>query len=155
MDHQLGVFARINPRRVERAEALAYFARFRGNPQFFQRWLQALALSPTAGLAAVAERVAAEIASELGFPARWRGMTAIQRSMARLLAEEVDEPYGAPAGERAAILTRRTGAPSVAQRQAAIRWLTNNGLADRIAGAWRLADPLFADWIAARGPDEF
>jgi hypothetical protein len=155
VDHQLAVFARINPRRIDRAEALAFFARFRGNPQFFQRWLQALALSPTAGLAASAETVAAQIAGELGFPARWRGMTPIQRAMARLLAEDGDEPYGAAAGTRTAALMRQAQAPTVPQRQAAMRWLVNNGVADKAAGAWQLADPLFADWIAARGAEEF
>ncbi len=150
VDHQLGVFHAVYRRRLDRAVALDFFAQFGANPMFFQRWLVTLGLNPAMTEAAAADETAARLAAELGLADMWRGWPPLRRAMARLLAERAEAPYGEAAGARLAALTGAPAAPAPAQRQAALRWLVRNGLADQVAGAWRLADPVFEAWVLAQ-----
>ncbi|MFT3996921.1 MAG: hypothetical protein QM667_05910, partial [Asticcacaulis sp.] len=105
VDHQLGVFKNKARRRIDRGEALGAFARIGRNPLFFQQWLIALmahdGLTPETAIAHVLD----ELGAQFGFDRAWRDLSALQRAVLRLLAEEVAQLYAETSTARMAQLT--------------------------------------------------
>ena len=91
--HQVGAFHKTFRSKVGLDVALNYFERFGRNPLFLQRWLNALPLSPDPESAR--SRVEEELADEFDFERVWLGLTATQRLALRMVADDVDKPYGA------------------------------------------------------------
>lgn len=154
VDHQLAMFARTYRRRLDRAAALRFFARFEANPMFFQRWLVTLGLDPGLSEDAASAETARALALQLDFDGRWRGLTPLQRAMARLIADRAEGLFGEEAAPRLAELAGAP-APAPAARQTALRLLDRRGIAERGEAGWRIGDPLFEAWIRDLGPDAF
>jgi len=153
VDFQCGVFRKVYRRRLSRDAAGHAFKRFRGNPFIFRQWLSLL--GSNAGLTEMdAEaRVLRDLAAQLDFDRVWMRFTGEQRAVARLLAERAHGLFGSAAEPRLTALIGQ--APSPSARQSAIRLLQRQGRADQFDREWRLADPLFEEWVLDRAPEDF
>lgn len=154
VDHQLSAFRATSKAKVDRSVAVGTFHRFGRSPLLFQRWLTTIAFHPELGAQAAATEVQTEIAAEFGFPRQWISLTPVQRATARALAENVERIYGREGIGRIAELAG-SARVDTSQVQTALKRLERTGLADRFAGSWHLADPIFAAWVLERPQSDF
>lgn len=153
VDHQLAVFARTYRRRLQRNAALTWFHRFNRNAELFNQWLMVLGMNLALSEAEASQTMAAALHDSFGFARLWRDLTPLQRAIARLVADEEPGLFGTAVLPR---LTALTGfGPAVAERQAALRLLVRRDLVDKADGQWRIADPLFQDFVQTRGAGDF
>ncbi len=152
VDHVVAVFRRTSKRTLGRDAMLDAFDRLHRNPYFFRLLVQRMLYDPEHTVDSALEDVRERIATELGYPEAWLGLTALQRETARALAEGGSRPYSRDF--RTALGAAMGGdVPTAARVQAALRRLERLGIADAARGVWELADPGFAGWIAAGGEE--
>lgn len=154
VDHQLMAVKATSKAKVDRSQALSVFERFDRNPQFFQRWLMAIALNPYFEAEDAVDAVQAEVAEEFGYAEQWLSLKPIQRLVARLLAEQVEQIYGRSGEQRIAELGHKP-IPTKSALQSAINRLSRLGLIDKWDEGWRIADPLFENWVKERPRSDF
>jgi predicted AAA+ superfamily ATPase len=155
VDHQLRAFKAAYRRPLDRAEALLFFRRFNSFPEVFNRWLTTLGQNPAMSAAEASLRTADEIARQFDHAGIWRGLSALMRAMARVVAERRPGLFGDGAGPRLAELLRQAEPPAAAQRQSALRTLLRRRVVDQIEKDYHVADPLFEPWILDRTPEDF
>ena len=152
VDHVVAVFRKTAKRRLDRAGMVDAFDRLHRNPYFLRLLVQRMLYDPEHTVGSALEDVRERIATELGYPEAWLGLTPLQRETARALAAGASRPFSQDF--RGALGAALGGdAPSAARVQAALRRLERLGIVDAARGVWELADPGFGGWIAAGGED--
>ncbi len=152
VDHVVAVFRKTAKRRLDRAGMVDAFDRLHRNPYFLRLLVQRILYDPEHTVGSALEDVRERIATELGYPEAWLGLTPLQRETARALAAGASRPFSQDF--RGALGAALGGdAPSAARVQAALRRLERLGIVDAARGVWELADPGFGGWIAAGGED--
>ena len=152
VDHVVAVFRKTAKRRLDRAGMVDAFDRLHRNPYFLRLLVQRILYDPEHTVGSALEDVRERIATELGYPEAWLGLTPLQRETARALAAGASRPFSQDF--RGALGAALGGdAPSAARVQAALRRLERLGIVDAARGVWELADPGFGGWIAAGGDD--
>ncbi len=152
VDHVVAVFRKTAKRRLDRAGMVDAFDRLHRNPYFLRLLVQRILYDPEHTVGSALEDVRERIATDLGYPEAWLGLTPLQRETARALAAGASRPFSQDF--RGALGAALGGdAPSAARVQAALRRLERLGIVDAARGVWELADPGFGGWIAAGGED--
>ncbi len=152
VDHVVAAFRKTAKRRLDRAGMVDAFDRLHRNPYFLRLLVQRILYDPEHTVGSALEDVRERIATELGYPEAWLGLTPLQRETARALAAGASRPFSQDF--RGALGAALGGdAPSAARVQAALRRLERLGIVDAARGVWELADPGFGGWIAAGGED--
>ena len=97
-----------------------------------------------------------ELAEEFGFHRLWLNLRPIQRAVARLIADSVQNIYTETEINKIADMTGKVP-PSTSQLQSAILRLSRQGIIDREKSRepWMVSDPLLAAWIRSRPVSDF
>lgn len=154
VNHQIEAFRKSSKAALDRPTAMEVFETFERNPLFFQRWLTTVALHPDWSPRDAVDRVQEELSEEFGFGKIWLGLSAVQRLVARLLADHVTQLYGQAGADHIETLT---GAPSPnsSSLQSALKLLSRHNLVEKWEEEWRISDPLFENWIRQRPASDF
>lgn len=154
--HQLQAFRAVSKSKILKRDALDAFENCEKNPLFFQKWLMKLALYPSIKPKEAFVMLQEELAEEFGFRSLWLNLRPIQRAVARLIAESMQNIYTDKGISKIAEMTGTTPS-TTSQLQSAIKRLSRKGIIDREKkrSPWGVSDPLLAAWIRARPDSEF
>ena len=154
--YQLRAFRAVSKNKILDSEALEAFENCEKNPLFFQKWLMKLVLYPSIRPKEAFVMLQEELAEEFGFRSLWLNLRPIQRAVARLIAESIQNIYTDTGISKVAEMMGTTP-PTTSQLQSAIKRLTRQGVIDRekSRAPWVVIDPLLAAWIRARPDSEF
>ena len=146
VDHVLGAFRKVARRALKRRDMLRAFEKLHANPYFFRVLVETLLHDPALDVDTALGRVRERIATDLGYPGAWLGLTPVQRATARVLAGGAGRPFSRRFRHAVGIALGEEPPPA-GRIQAALRRLERLGLADTHTGDWALVDPEFAAWI--------
>ncbi|BEV73409.1 MULTISPECIES: ATP-binding protein [unclassified Paludibacterium] len=144
--HMAQGYQRITRRPLDEAALWQAFLQLGRVPLHLRALVEELALNPERTLTEALTARLNLLSDTSAFESRWLGLAPLEQSLLRAIAAGQHSPYRQ--GSRVA-LAAELGLPTLtpSQVQTALRKLERRDVVTRDAQGWRLADPVFAEWL--------